>query len=132
MVFSIHVTKKISNIELHPDAPTSFKMECLATAKVYLHPMMGEHFGIAPAEALAAGLIPVVHTKSGTWTDICKEGLYGYGWSKPDPDIVAELVQNGIETWEKSKMASKEFLEEFSPRIFAKRVLEIVNKVIAK
>jgi glycosyltransferase involved in cell wall biosynthesis len=32
----------------------------MARAKVYFHPMVGEHFGMSVVEAMAAGLIPVV------------------------------------------------------------------------
>ncbi len=30
----------------------------MARAKVYFHPMVGEHFGMSVVEAMAAGLIP--------------------------------------------------------------------------
>ena len=32
----------------------------MKSAKVYFHPMVGEHFGMSVVEAMAAGLIPVV------------------------------------------------------------------------
>jgi glycosyltransferase involved in cell wall biosynthesis len=32
----------------------------MKTAKVYFHPMVGEHFGMSIVEAMAAGLIPIV------------------------------------------------------------------------
>jgi glycosyltransferase involved in cell wall biosynthesis len=32
----------------------------MVRAKVYFHPMVGEHFGMSVVEAMAAGLIPVV------------------------------------------------------------------------
>jgi alpha-1,2-mannosyltransferase len=38
----------------------------------------------ATAEAMAAGLIPVVHKSGGPWTDIVEFGNYGFGFSSPD------------------------------------------------
>ena len=37
----------------------------LTRAKVYFHPMIGEHFGMAVVEAMASGLIPVVPNVGG-------------------------------------------------------------------
>ena len=48
---------------------TNIGLECLfitmRKAKVYFHPMVGEHFGISIAESMAAGLVPVVPTIGG-------------------------------------------------------------------
>ncbi len=44
--------------------------ELLGKAKVYLHPPFAEHFGIAIAEAMAAGAVPVVYRDGGGWYDI--------------------------------------------------------------
>lgn len=40
-------------------------LSIMREAKVYFHPMVGEHFGISVAEAMAAGLVPVVPTVGG-------------------------------------------------------------------
>src|SRR6266540_1694231 len=39
--------------------------EILGEAKVYLHLMEGEHFGITIVEAMSAGCVPVVHDSGG-------------------------------------------------------------------
>jgi alpha-1,2-mannosyltransferase len=63
------------------------KIDILRRAKVYLHTMKYEHFGVAVVEGMAAGLIPIVHKRGGPWLDIVKRGRYGFGFENLD-DIV--------------------------------------------
>lgn len=62
------------------NAPEKLKTEILKKAKIYLHPTKYEHFGIAVVEAMAAGLIPIVHKSGGSWIDIVDRGEYGMGF----------------------------------------------------
>jgi len=57
-------------------------LRSIVKAKVYLHTMPYEHFGISPVEAMAAGLVPVVHRSGGPYQDVLdgKQGEYGYGY----------------------------------------------------
>ena len=41
------------------------KIELLKKAKIYLHTMVGEHFGISIVEAMALGCLPIVHNSGG-------------------------------------------------------------------
>jgi glycosyltransferase involved in cell wall biosynthesis len=52
-------------VELLPDAPRPQLENTLRKAKVYLHTMVGEHFGISIVEAMAMGCIPIVHNSGG-------------------------------------------------------------------
>ena len=63
------------------------KIDILRRAKVYLHTMKYEHFGIAVVEGMATGLIPIVHKRGGPWLDIVERGRYGFGFENLD-DIV--------------------------------------------
>lgn len=47
----------------------------LASSVIYFHPTWGEHFGIAPIEALAAGVIPLVPANSGV-SEVLPEFLH--------------------------------------------------------
>ena len=40
-------------------------LSIMRQSKVYFHPAIGEHFGMAILEAMAAGLIPIVPNKGG-------------------------------------------------------------------
>jgi len=69
------------SVKIIPNASEKLKAELMSKAMVYLHPMRYEHFGIAVVEAMAAGLIPVVHKSGGPWTDVVEMGKYGKGFT---------------------------------------------------
>ncbi len=60
----------------------------LAEAKLYVHCMKNEHFGISVAEAMASGCVPIVPRSGGCWEDIVSEGKFGLGW-----DSLTELAE---------------------------------------
>jgi len=114
------------NVRVLANIPSSVKHLILSRCTAYLHTMPGEHFGIAPLEAAAAGMTPVVHTKSGTWTDVCKEGEYCYGYNKLNPREVAEAVEKALE---KPRIAPVEHIEKFSPERFMREIVRVVEEV---
>jgi glycosyltransferase involved in cell wall biosynthesis len=81
-----HLMRKIGMLNLEDrvkiliNASEELKTEILRKAKIYLHPTKYEHFGIAVVEAMAAGLIPIVHKSGGPWIDIVDRGKYGMGF----------------------------------------------------
>lgn len=120
----------VRNVEIIPNAPHSLKLELLMQAKVYLHTMIAEHFGIAVAEGMASGCIPVVHESGGQWEDIVERGRYGFGFSELEPFHIAQVVDRALDKW------SPEFVERirrkaehFSDVRFRRRIVEIVNRV---
>jgi len=114
------------NVRVLANIPSSVKHLILSRCTAYLHTMPGEHFGIAPLEAAAAGMTPVVHTKSGTWTDICREGEYCYGYNTLNPREVAEAVERALE---KPRIAPVEHVERFSPERFIREIVRVVEEV---
>ncbi|MEN2999238.1 MAG: glycosyltransferase [Acidilobaceae archaeon] len=113
------------NVTLTANVPERTKNVLLSKCQVFLHTMVGEHFGIAPLEALAAGATPVVHQFSGTWSDVCDK-QYCYGFKTTDPEEVAERVLSALE---RPRTAPLEHLEKFSPQLFSKRIVEAVEEV---
>ena len=62
------IVKKLGlteRVKFFPDASNEVKIDLLRRAKVYLHTMMGEHFGISIVEAMALGCLPIVHNSGG-------------------------------------------------------------------
>ncbi|MEM1832513.1 MAG: glycosyltransferase [Desulfurococcaceae archaeon] len=113
------------NVKVAANIPHNLKLELLSKCTAYLHTMIGEHFGIAPLEAIAAGATPIVPTFSGTWTDICLEGEYCYGYRKAEAKILAEKIAEALE---KPKTAPLEHVEKFSPEKFMKDIVAEVSR----
>lgn len=83
----------LDNVELRINISRSRLRELLGSAKYYLHPPFIEHFGIAIAEAMAAGCIPIVYRDGGTWTDLVSPIDYRLGYVSINevPKIIREI-----------------------------------------
>lgn len=83
----LKVSNSIENaadIYLVPDAPRKAINCVMDRARVFLHATINEHWGIAPAEAMARGLPIVVHRSGGTWSDLAGDGEYGLGYDNTE------------------------------------------------
>jgi len=110
------------------------KMNLLRKAKIYLHTMKYEHFGIAIVEGMAAGLIPIVHKSGGPWIDIIERGKYGFGFENlEDVANIIEFVL-GLDTNTLSELRSSivEKAKVFSFNNFKLKVSKIIEKVASE
>jgi len=120
---------QLSNVELHRGISFGDLLDIYARAKVFLHAMKNEHFGIAVVEAMAAGLVPVVHRSGGPWEDILqsKQGVHGYSYLTADEAsrIIVRLLEGDIseETWRRNV----EYASGFSSVAFEQKLLRIVS-----
>jgi glycosyltransferase involved in cell wall biosynthesis len=75
-------------------APLRKVNDILGKAKVYVHCALNEHFGITIVEAMAAGVVPVVHNSGGA-REIVTDSV-GYKWSTLDEASkqIASLIEN--------------------------------------
>ena len=76
--------KGLKNFNIETDVPRRRILELMSQASIYLHPPHAEHFGIAIAEAAAAGLVPVVYRDGGGWADIASRVDQGLGYTSVD------------------------------------------------
>lgn len=93
-----------------------------------IHPESTEHFGIAPVEAMASGLVPLVVAKGGL-PEIIDDGKNGYLWNTID-DLVAKtnlLIDSGQLLKEVSQAAVIKS-REFSKEKFSQNFLPQINK----
>jgi len=132
-----HVIRSLGvedRIEIIPNASQKVKESFLSRAKIYLHPRKYEYFGIAVVEAMAAGLIPLVHKSGGPWIDILnqEEGVHGYSYEDINSCIdhineiindssKLEIVQNAVK---RSKL--------FSSKTFRKNINSIVHRLLQR
>ncbi len=65
------------NYSLKPNLSCEELVGTLQESRIYIHLMQGEHFGIAPIEALASGCITIVHNSGGAGEFIPEE----YRWN---------------------------------------------------
>ena len=120
--------------EIKPNSGESEKLSLLSQAKVYLHTMRNEHFGMSIVEAMSAGLVPVVHKSGGPWIDILQEtqGRYGYAYNNLEEaaEFITKVLHEEKLRVQLSGRAAKR-AEHFDLRFFQKNILTIVRHVLA-
>ena len=118
------------NVELAANVPRSKLLELMSRARFYLHPPFAEHFGIAVAEAAAAGLIPIVYRDGGAWTDIAAKisPRLGYRSLHEVPEIV-ESIRSDAELASILSKKAVEVAAGFSKTSFRKRLSSYIDLV---
>ncbi len=98
----------------------------LSEAKVYLHLMPGEHFGITIVEAMSASCVPVVHDSGGP-REIVSDQV-GFRWQNLEdiPTMIDEAISKSPSE-EASRVA-----ERFSVERFEKRLSSIFSELQAR
>jgi glycosyltransferase involved in cell wall biosynthesis len=97
----------------------------LLKSKVYLHPVVNEHFGISIVEAMSCGSIPVVHDSGGPREFVPDDLRY------KSLEEAAEKVEKAVDDWsqEKARKISNLALR-FNEENFSKQFIEIFNSYI--
>ncbi|WP_158543104.1 glycosyltransferase family 4 protein [Acidilobus sp. 7A] len=118
----------LSNFHLETDVPRRRILELMSQASIYLHPPFAEHFGIAIAEAAAAGLVPVVYRDGGGWTDIASRVDQGLGYANAEEaaSIIRSLMSDKGRLEELSARA-REVAKGFSYDAFKGRLEEVIK-----
>jgi glycosyltransferase involved in cell wall biosynthesis len=62
MIETYHLSQ---TIDLTPNASNEELIDSMSRSMIYLHTMIGEHFGVSIVEAMAAGLLPIVPAYGG-------------------------------------------------------------------
>ncbi len=110
-------------VKFYPDLPAENKIELLKRAKIYLHTMVGEHFGISIVEALALGCIPIVHNSGGLKEFVLDQ--YRYDTIQEAADKITAAVSD----WSPEKTEEmKKCSENFSMSNFSTRFMELFSK----
>ena len=103
----------------------------LGEAMFYLHPPFPEHFGIAIAEAIAAGAIPIVYRDGGGWTDIVSRisSELGYRDISEVSMIIRRLENNGSKLYELRKIG-RDVVNDFRPERFRENLRRIIEGLL--
>ena len=118
----------LRNFHLETNVPRKRIFELMSQASIYLHPPHAEHFGIAIAEAAAAGLVPVVYRDGGGWTDIASRIDQGLGYTniKEAASIIRSLL-NDHERFKRLSAKAREVAKDFSYERFKIRLSEVIS-----
>ncbi|AMD30161.1 hypothetical protein SE86_00520 [Acidilobus sp. 7A] len=120
----------LGNFHLETDVPRKRIIELMSQASIYLHPPFAEHFGVAIAEAAAAGLVPVVYRDGGGWTDIASRVDQGLGYTSVEE--AAHIVRSLLNDAERLKALStraREVAKGFSYERFKIRLSEVISSL---
>lgn len=99
----------------------------LKRAKVYLHTMIGEHFGISIVEAMARGCIPIVHNSGGMKEFVPAQYRY------ENLEDAARKIETAMDEWttEKAKTMIK-IAQQFSEANFSKKFIEAFSSYLQR
>jgi len=120
----------LSNFHLETDVSRRRILELMSQASIYLHPPYAEHFGIAIAEAAAAGLVPVVYRDGGGWTDIASRIDQGLGYTNAEE--AAHIIRSLLNDPGRLKALSaraREVAKGFGYERFKIRLSEVISSL---
>ncbi len=129
----IRRAKRLKNVELLRDLDFSKLLALYGKAKIYLHAMRYEHFGMSIVEAMAAGLVPIVHRSGGPWEDILKAQQGTHGFSYLTSNEAAEIIEELVEREKvRKEIAARNFgyLHLFSSESYKKNISNIVETIV--
>jgi glycosyltransferase involved in cell wall biosynthesis len=110
-------------VRFYPNASAQQKIELLKKAKIYLHTMVGEHFGISIVEAMALGCLPIVHDSGGMKEFVPPQYRY------QTIEEAASKISSEISGWSKRKADEvKTIAGKFSISNFSLRFMELYSK----
>lgn len=115
------------NLKIISNPSEDEKIELFRRASVYVHTYRKEHYGIAVAEAIYFGCVPVVPKSGGPWVDITNYGEFGLGY-----DGIDEAIQKTAEAISTSNSERKRIFDSrhrFGFKKFEESFNEFVGRV---
>jgi glycosyltransferase involved in cell wall biosynthesis len=109
-------------VTLTPNASNEELIDSMSKSMIYLHTMIGEHFGVSIVEAMAAGLLPIVPAYGG-----CSEIVptdHQYHTLEEAADYIAK---NAKYAGEEKRLQMHEISRQFSPNNF-RRAMRVYIK----
>ena len=98
-------------------------------ARVYVHMRIGEHFGMAPVEAMSQAVIPIIPKESGL-AELISDGVEGYTYITDEEAlkrIIEILKTNDSESIRNVRRRCYCKAQYFNPRRFAQEILNYIT-----
>ena len=89
-----------NSVSFEVNAPRDRLFELFAEAKVAMHTMAFEHFGIALVELMSSGIITVAHKSAGPLEDIIGAAPHGVGYLADSKDSYAVMIGRALANFE--------------------------------
>jgi glycosyltransferase involved in cell wall biosynthesis len=109
------------------NASLSKLLYIIGESRVYFHPMVGDHFGMAVVEAMAAGLIPVVPNEGGPTEFVPRE--YQFNTIEQAAEIIT-YVFNHLPKTERIKINDN--INKFSNSHYIDGFQTILNELLSR
>ena len=114
-------------IQFEINASLDTLIRIMRESRVYFHPMIGDHFGMAVVEAMSAGLIPVVANKGGPSEFVPQR--YQFATLEQAAEIIA-LVFNALPNTEQIKICEE--TSKFSNSHYTNGFQWLINELVFK
>ncbi len=98
------------------------------SCRVYAHLRIGEHFGMAPVEAMSQGLIPVVPRRSGL-AELIINGFNGYSYLSDDEalELIIKVLKMSDDEYERIARNAWRTSWNFTPANFTLGVINYLS-----
>jgi glycosyltransferase involved in cell wall biosynthesis len=110
-------------VTLTPNGSNEELVNAMSKSMIYLHTMIGEHFGVSIVEAMAAGLLPIVPAYGGCSEIVPSE--YQYHTLEEAADYIA---RNAKIADDKKRMQMHNIARQFSPDNFRKAMKQYIEQ----
>ncbi|MGC8979482.1 glycosyltransferase family 4 protein [Caldisericum sp.] len=108
-------------------------VEYYTLADVFILPSLSEPWGLVVNEAMICGLPVIVSKSAGSYWDLLKEGINGFGFDplnqKELENIMLKFISGEV-NMKKMGEASKEIIKEYTPENAARQMLKGIEKVL--
>ncbi len=110
-------------VTLTPNASNEELLDAMSKSMVYLHTMIGEHFGVSIVEAMSAGLVPIVPAYGGCSEIVPTE--YQYHSLQEAADYITKNTKYADD---EKRMQMHKIARQFSPDNFRKEMKQYIQQ----
>jgi glycosyltransferase involved in cell wall biosynthesis len=118
---------KNAKVEFHVNASREELVRIATSSKVFVHSTIGEHFGIAVVEGMAAGCPAIIHKSGGPYEDIIDYGKHGLFYETiEDLAETMDRLMTVPKFWQYYHLKSISRARTFSDLEFSKKLLSVI------